>query len=498
MKKLRIIPTLLLCSFALFLNAQVVTKQDRTNHVKQSSNLLLEHELNTDEVSPSPGELAVVEVKNDLSIELPNKQNRAVLPTLVNEESKEEKKDNWGLNLELRPRTEFRNGYKALTTPASQPAFLTTQRSRLGVSYENDKIKSNFAVQDVQTWGDVKSKADAPSLMVFEAWIEMKLHETLALKVGRQQLKYERQLLLATANWNNIASSHDLVLLKFKKAGFDAHLGLAYNNEAEKNFESNYPVDFYKAMQFLWLSKKFDNGLALSLLEITDGLQPTGADYTLYFRNTTGLNVNYSNKESAFSFSGGGYLQTGKDKNGTNLNAHSFTMLTSYQLSDKLKASIGTEYHSGDNNLDTLDTEKNSFNNLYGAGHALRGSMDFFTLVDNHTKNGGLLDFYLMLDYKINDKIATHAAYHYFSLTNNVIDTEYTGTELKALDKPLGSEIDLLLNYKYHKTLTMSMGYSVMFAQRSLSVIRGGDYEKAGHWFFVMLTFKPSLLFKQN
>jgi len=106
------------------------------------------------------------------------------------------------------------------------------------------------------------------------------------------------------------------------------------------------------------------------------------------------------------------------------------------------------------------------------------------------------MDLYLKLDYKLNDKISTSGAYHFFSLTNNVIDTDYTGTGLKALDKPLGSEIDLLLNYKYHKTLTMSVGYSVMFAQRSLSVIRGGDYEKAGHWFFVMLTFKPGLIFK--
>jgi hypothetical protein len=491
MRKLHFFPALLLAFFALTLNAQ-----DALRPAEQSSNPLLEQVVNPNDASQSLGEADGMPVNNGSANEISNTQTRNVLPVLANEEPKEEKKDSWGLNLELRPRTEFRNGYKALTTATSQPAFLTTQRSRLGVSYENDKIKSNFAVQDVRTWGDVKTKADAPSLMVFEAWIEMKLHETLALKVGRQQLKYERQLLLATTNWNNIASSHDLALLKFKKAGFDAHLGLAYNNDAEKNFENNYPVDFYKAMQFLWLSKKFDNGLALSLLEITDGLQPAGADYTLYFRNTTGLNVNYSNKESAFAFSGGAYLQTGKDKTGTKLNAYSFTMLSSYQLNDKLKASLGTEYHSGDNNLDTLDTEKNAFNNLYGAGHGLHGAMDFFTVIDNHTKNGGLLDFYLMLDYKLGDKISTQAAYHYFSLTNNVIDTEYTGTDLKALDKPLGSEIDLLLNYKYHKTLTMSMGYSVMFAQRSLAVIRGGDYEKAGHWFFVMLTFKPSLLFK--
>ncbi|MGD9994008.1 MAG: alginate export family protein [Salinivirgaceae bacterium] len=491
MRKLHFFPALLLAFFALTLNAQ-----DALRPAEQSSNPLLEQVVNPNDASQSLGEADGMPVNNGSANEISNAQTRSVLPVLANEEPKEEKKDSWGLNLELRPRTEFRNGYKALTTATSQPAFLTTQRSRLGVSYENDKIKSNFAVQDVRTWGDVKTKADAPSLMVFEAWMEMKLHETLALKVGRQQLKYEQQHLLATTNWNNVATSHDLALLKFRKSGFDVHLGLAYNNDAEKNYESNYPVDHYKAMQFLWLSKKFDNGFALSLLEITEGLQPATADYTLYFRNTTGLHIDYSNKDLGLTLSGAGYLQSGKDKNGTNLNSHLILASASYQATEKLKASVGFEFYSGDNALDSLDTEKNAFNNLYGAGHALRGSMDYFLTVDNHTDNGGLMDLYLKLDYNLNDKISTSAAYHYFSLANNVIDTEYTGTEIKALDKPLGSEIDLLLNYKYHKTLTMSMGYSVMFAQRSLAVIRGGDYEKAGHWFFVMLTFKPSLLFK--
>lgn len=496
MRKLRIIQTFVFSTVALGLMAQVETDQIQTNPEKQSSSPLLGQVVNTDEVIPSPGDVVQSRLKNSFSGKGIKNQTPTGLPVIENEEPKEEKKDSWSLNLELRPRTEFRNGYRALTTPTSQPAFLTTQRSRLGVTYENEKIKSHFAVQDVQTWGDVKTKADAPSLMIFEAWIEMKLHETLALKVGRQQLKYEQQHLLATTNWNNVASSHDLALLKFKKSGFNAHLGLAYNNEAEKNYESNYPVDYYKAMQFLWLSKKFDKGLTLSLLEITDGLQPAGADYTLYFRNTTGLHIDYSNKDLGFNLSGAGYLQTGKDKNGTKLNSHLILASASFQTTEKIKTSIGFERYSGDNALDSLDTEKNSFNNLYGAGHGLRGSMDYFLTVDNHTKNGGLLDIYLMLDYKISEKISTHAAYHHFSLANNVIDTEYTGTEIKTLDKPLGSEIDLLLNYKYHKTLTLSMGYSVIFAQRSLGVIRGGDYEKAGHWFFVMLTFKPGIIFK--
>ncbi|PKP09006.1 MAG: hypothetical protein CVU09_13150 [Bacteroidetes bacterium HGW-Bacteroidetes-4] len=491
MRKLHIIPALLLGFYALSLNAQ-----NESRSALQSSDPLFKQVATPNEVSQTSDKPVALEVNNGSSNKLTGNQTQTILPAVQNEEPKEEKKDSWSLNLELRPRTEFRNGYRALTTPASQPAFLTTQRSRMSVSYENEKIKSYFAIQDVQTWGDVKTKSDAPSFMLFEAWIEMKLHETLALKLGRQQLKYEQQHLLATTNWNNVASSHDLALLKLKKSGFDAHLGLAYNNEAEKNFESNYPVDYYKAMQFLWLLKEFDNGLALSLLEITDGLQPTGADYTLYFRNTTGLNANYSNKDLGLTLSGAAYLQTGKDKTGTELNAHMILASASYQVNEKLKTTLGFEYYSGDDNLDTLDTEKNAFNNLYGAGHALRGSMDYFITVDNHTKNGGLMDLYLKLDYKLNDKISTSGAYHFFSLTNNVIDTDYTGTGLKALDKPLGSEIDLLLNYKYHKTLTMSVGYSVMFAQRSLSVIRGGDYEKAGHWFFVMLTFKPGLIFK--
>jgi hypothetical protein len=41
---------------------------------------------------------------------------------------------------ELRPRTEFRNGFKRLKSEGTDPAFFIEQRSRLYFDYELDRI----------------------------------------------------------------------------------------------------------------------------------------------------------------------------------------------------------------------------------------------------------------------------------------------------------------------------------------------------------------------
>ncbi|MCK5105430.1 MAG: hypothetical protein KAR17_21550, partial [Cyclobacteriaceae bacterium] len=46
---------------------------------------------------------------------------------------------------ELRPRTEFRNGFKKLREKSADPAFFIEQRSRLYVDFKKDKIWLNIA-----------------------------------------------------------------------------------------------------------------------------------------------------------------------------------------------------------------------------------------------------------------------------------------------------------------------------------------------------------------
>ena len=390
---------------------------------------------------------------------------------------------------EIRPRFEYRNGYKSLRDSLTKPAFITSQRSRINFSFEKDKISTFISIQDVRIWGEEKTKDDIANALLHEAWAEIKLNNSLTLKAGRQEIKYDDERLLATSNWNNSGSSHDLALLKFKKSKFQSHLGLAYNNDIEKNFESNYPVKFYKSLSYLWLAYNLNDNLKASVISIADGNQKDKNENILYVRSTNGGNINYKNDSLGLYFDLAGYYQLGKNIKGNDLNAYFFSAKAGYFLTKKMDVFIATDYFSGNDETDTSNKTVNAFNNLYGTFHKYLGLIDYFSSVDQSTAGGGLIDLYCQLNYKLNSKMSTSLAYHNFQLSGTLIDKTDT-VNTSALNRQLGSEIDFSANFKINENANVQFGYSTFFAKKTLSIIKGGDFEKLSNWGWVMLTLK--------
>ncbi len=423
-----------------------------------------------------------------------------ILPTLLTTAQDTEtasletsKPDEYTLGLQIRPRTEYRNGYKTQTTDEANPAFLTTQRTRLFFGYKTSLFDSKLSIQDIRTWGEEPNKADVSSIDLHEAWVELFLSKKISIKLGRQELKYDDQRLLAWTDWNQNASSHDIAIFKYKNNNFDAHLGLAYNNEKEILCETYYALNFYKTMQFLYLSNQYDNGLKLSFLEIADGNQKENSAKIIYVRTTYGINAVYENTNSNIGFSGSFFKQNGQNKTGENINAFFIGSSLSYKINKNLKPVIGIDYYSGSDGLDTTKTTSNSFSNLYGAGYKFLGIMNYFTSVDKHTKDGGIIDIFGKINYKFSPKLNFESAYHVFSLANNVTDPNVEGAELKAIDKSLGSELDLILKLNVSNTLNFNFGFAHMFAKESMDVIKGGDYKQNANWVYVMITVSPQI-----
>ena len=118
-------------------------------------------------------------------------------------------------------------------------------------------------------------------LMIHEAWAEISLVDTgkviknFSLKIGRQELVYDDVRLLGNLDWLQQARRHDAALLKFDHNGWTAHLGAAYNQNAERKSNTiyngvptGYPAStngmgaMYKSMQFLYVAKKLHFGNA--------------------------------------------------------------------------------------------------------------------------------------------------------------------------------------------------------------------------------------------
>ena len=57
----------------------------------------------------------------------------------------------------------------------------------------------------------------------------------------------------------------------------------------------------------------------------------------------------------------------------------------------------------------------------------------------------------------------------------------------------LGTEIDLVFNAILDKVVNLKIGYSHMFANEAMEVLKNGSSSELNNWAWAMLTIKPTL-----
>lgn len=392
------------------------------------------------------------------------------------------------VDAQFRPRFELRDGYQKLAPQGSSPAAFISQRSRVSISYETQNFKLKFTPQDVRIWGDEANyniganNGDDASLDLFEAYAEIKLGEIGWISVGRQQFFYDNEWLLGARNWNQNGNANDAVLFKLKTFGWNLHLGTTWNAEKEASFDNFYPTDRYKSLSYLWLNKAIKENWNLSLVQIATGLTQTDTTNKLNFRQTTGFYTDY--KKNNLSLSANAYLQYGKNQTSKPVNAILFALDASYQAGN-LTPGLGISYHSGNKNAGASLNDDNLFDLIFTARHKYFGFIDYFRTISSHTKQGGLIDYYLYLDYKFSKSVSIRNIGHYFQLAQTNPNT--------PADKNLGYENDLILKYKFSDWGTLESGYMFFLPTSTLETIQGVPDSKFSQFFYLQLTLTPNL-----
>ena len=392
------------------------------------------------------------------------------------------------VSAELRPRLEYRNGYKTLSPAEKDPAFFISQRSRLKLRYTSEKLSLFFALQDIRTWGSTSqlNLSDA-YFSVHEVWGEVHFTGQAHLKVGRQELVYDDQRIFGNVNWAQQGRSHDLALFRYEKESFKLHTGFAYNQDQEKLNSTFYATpNNYKTMQFLWLHAE-PGKLKGSILFLNNGNQ--AADSTAYFSQTLGTHLNFDIWDLKASLSG--YYQMGKDHLKRNLSAGYLASELSWPLESGLVPAVGMEYLSGTGQDE--GSENHSFLPLFGTNHKFNGHMDYF-YVGNHANDVGLLNPYARVVYKRNDW-TLNGTFHYFSSAARILDPEDPAGDLPNY---LGTEVDLSVSRDITAQVILSGGYSQMFASASMQALKGGDHTTANNWAWVMLSFTPDIFIQKK
>lgn len=390
-------------------------------------------------------------------------------------------------NLQLRPRFEYRNGYKNLMPNGEDATSFISQRSRLNLNFGQDKLKTKLTLQNVRTWGDVATTtaSDKNGIAVFEAWAQYELSPEWSTRIGRQVIAYDNQRILGEIDWSQQGQSHDAALISFHRKNNQLDLGFALNANAENLLAPKTPYTTnYKSMQYAWYHTQLDKvGMSLLLLNTGYEFQKTPIDLEVDYKQTFGTYLTF--KEKQWDINLGIYGQTG-DSADKNVNAWYAGAYFGYAASKEFKVGLGHEYLSGKDQND-FSSDNKSFTPLFGTNHGFNGFMDYF-YVGNHQNNVGLNDTYLKLNYTSN-KWQFAFIPHVFNAPNTVLDATN-----QKMDAYLGTEIDLTATYTVRKDIVAMAGYSQMFGSSTLERVKNvTNAADTNNWVWVMVSFSPRI-----
>lgn len=394
------------------------------------------------------------------------------------------------VNLQIRPRFEYRNGYKTLLPEGQKGTSQISQRSRLGINFKQDDLIVKLTFQNTRTWGDVSpaNTADKNGVAVFEAWAQYNFTEKWSARMGRQVLSYDNQRILGEMDWAQQGQSHDALIVTYHTETQKLDFGGAYNSTTENVVQTPYNVpNNYKAMQYAWYHNQFSEKLGASFLLLNTGYEyaPDPAPSTkllVDYKQTFGPYLTYKTSKIDSNF--WAYGQTGKSTD-LQVSAWNAAANFNYSITDSFKAGLGYEFLSGKATNDGSTVIK-SFNPIFGTNHGFNGYMDYF-YVGNHLNSVGLQDAFIKLNYTVN-KWQFALIPHVFLSAADVV------TPLnEKLDSYLGTEIDATFGYNFKKDITVTGGYSQMFGSKTMEYIKTGDASHTNNWAWLMVSVNPRI-----
>ena len=403
------------------------------------------------------------------------------------------------MSLQLRPRTEYRNGaYRPLQT-GEEPAILTHNRTRLTMNYSNgDKLKMRVSLQNINIWGQANQvqplNATNNNIGLFEAYADIKLSENMRTKIGRQMIALDDDRIFGTFDWHPAGRSHDALNISWKKQNTEVQTYFAFNQNYNTIGNVNNPAGQYfspenaqpyQHLQMIYAKYNFTPKHYLSVLANNIGFKDFKTDNKTYNMQTIG--ANYFGNGNLWNVRLSAYYQFGETNVGRKTSATLLSAVVDYKINKPSKIGLGIDYLSGDNTNKPTQEATNIFNPLYGTHHKFYGIMDYFYAGNPHG-NVGLLDTYVRYSTVINPKLSISAVGHFFNSGAKI----YQNNQKKS--NYLGSELDLSFNYNIMKNISLTGGYSNFFNTESLQYLKKTPNARGNQdWVWLSLNINPQI-----
>jgi len=449
----------------------------------------------------------------------------------------------FNISAEFRARGEYRDGYLTLLDSSRTPDAVLLGRARLLFDYKNERITTRFSLYNAWVYGQNNYSSDTitkNTVNIYEAWFKYNFSRNFGIKIGRMEVVYDDERLFGLSNWSMWGATHDIMIgqLEENKTGFRGEIAVAVNNVAPAPaYLNSYNLrNNYKYLTYIYLQKKFFNeNLIISVLGVLDAFQKSNlittktiTSYdtlyihdandsiigttilpvettssrteefpnTLYARGTAGASALFRMKKWSFFLNG--YYQSGHVRDGRKLNSSFYAAYVSYQVIRSLKIQVGYEHLSGNNFSDTatFKREVKGFSTLYGTSHRGYGYMDLFSSLVKDNLSPGLNDLYGRATISFTGKMSLELTWRWFSLPYGYLPVKGAGPgqlPYVAVGRSLGSEIDLMYNYKPLPNLELNLAYCFFLPTSTMERYDGlkPGTSKFAQYAYIMVTYKP-------
>ena len=317
-------------------------------------------------------------------------------------------------------------------------------RSRLGFSFERQKVVSSFILQESKVIGEgdnfsgVTTRPLSPFFYEVSFKIKDLLSENELYQFGRFELALGNQRIISKNNWNNVGRTFEGFLYSgnlYKKNRANV-FSLGLNEQvSEENDDSK--DSWLNGIYYSAVIKQLENSsLEFYYLDLKDSI-----DINSYATAGSRIdaNLNQFNLEGEFA------VQTS-----SNISSQLFSLNISYKpkrISFLNKISFGYDYISGD---DSTTTKLEGFSKYFGARHKFHGFYDYSdhgSYMDNEHEGLNELNIKAVLDLFFDSKL-------FISIHNFKSNTH---------EKDYGNEIDFVLKKNLSSLLSFESGFIFYF-----------------------------------
>jgi hypothetical protein len=386
------------------------------------------------------------------------------------------------MNIEIRPRTEYTSNYILPPNDSIDPYFYTTQRNRFSMQYAREKWLIKSDLQEIHLWGQNNSVSKVGSINFYQLFFETKF-KSMNVRLGRQSILLDNGRLFSDAPWAQQGRAHEGIRIMKSSKYFSNDFFFLFTRNYNTEFEAAYsPVAANKYKYLLANNFNYNTkrGFSFNSINVVDFLENTNTKQ-VYTRATTGGRIEFKKEQWYYTLNS--FLQFGRNIKGKKLFAYYFQPEIKLSL-QKLTWRLGAEIISGSSSQLSNDSSRD-FDVLYGVTWKFNGNMNVFTRFPNDVNGKGLVNPYLFMTIPLNTKLSLRSDFHLFytqyPLLNNL------GNEMT---KFLGFENDLSLKYIPIKELEVNYAFSFYQSTNSMKYLpKIQDQNKLAIWSYLMISY---------